>query len=119
MNRTKAPTTTTMAAAGLLAATALLSTAAPAAAAVRTPTFETRIAPVMDTAQEATTGTSTGDGPATQDDCEFFAGVANQYVKEAEGALIDGDDAQAGYLLDLADEVEDHAMDEGCVIVYS
>jgi hypothetical protein len=55
-------------------------------------------------------GTATGDGPATDEDCERYAGIINNYQ---EMASVD-DPKHARLELAAANQVMDAAENQGC-----
>jgi hypothetical protein len=62
-------------------------------------------------------GGSTGDGPATEQDCEDAADLANSYLSDAQTNTKNGDYGLAAADLQLAGETVDGAMDNGCFFI--
>jgi hypothetical protein len=65
----------------------------------------------------AVTAGATGDGPATQEDCDRFASAINSWQDQV---MVDGAAGQMDQAIqDMrnADALQDKALDEGCFII--
>lgn len=62
-------------------------------------------------------GGATGDGPASDQDCEGAADLANSYLSDAQQNTKDGNYGLAAADLQLAGETVDGAMDNGCFFI--
>ena len=64
------------------------------------------------------TAGATGDGPADQEDCDYYADNMNTAIDSLKKAFADGNSVAAERAQDYLEEAEDVAMDEGCFVVY-
>jgi hypothetical protein len=105
-----------------LAAVATVSTASAGVASAATvqrairPVTGTVVAPTStpSVARPVTAG-ATGDGPATQKDCDNYADAINSWTNAGVG---ENNADEALHDFKVSDQIKNQAMDDGCFIVY-
>lgn len=112
--------TSRLAAALLAAAIASLGTAGAADAAKRMPTADQLAGQQLKrgTTILAVEAFPTGDGPADEEVCDNFADNIFSQLLNMKWALKHGDAEGAQDLADAVENLEDMAMDAGCVVIH-
>jgi len=113
-------TRTTITAAAIAAALSLTGATGAASAATKSRTAMPAPQTTQTTADRSTTTAAlsagaTGDGPATQADCDRYADAINSWGQAADTAASHDDMINA---VNNASALEDKAMDAGCFLVY-